>query len=226
MSRGFGKVERQILAVLHQQAVGLALPELAKRCRGCRCGASGGRWHACNARGICTPGSRRSAMRSRGAGSPRVKIVGLVNPKVTLQDGGGFYEPLRPGPILVHGPNLARARKHWQALEAQGYTPLPGVLKRDLYAAIGTVLYWEEEERGQHLRLQELRRPFEAHTAASLAEAIRQRRALWHQARALLDQARLQLTTLIKAPHISREHRERPTACEPQDLLGEGEATP
>ena len=220
MSRGFGKVERQILAVLHQQAVGLALPELAKALPG-----------------LPVRGLRRAVARLQRQGHlyarfetvshaqswggiSRVKIVGLVNPKVTLQDGGGFYEPLRPG------PNLARARKHWQALEAQGYTPLPGVLKRDLYAAIGTVLYWEEEERGQHLRLQELRRPFEAHTAASLAEAIRQRRALWHQARALLDQARLQLTTLIKAPHISREHRERPTACEPQDLLGEGEATP
>jgi hypothetical protein len=155
---------------------------------------------------------------SSWGGISRVKVVSLVKPKVTLQDGGASYDAGSRSNGYTRGKYLDRARKHWQAMERQGYVLLPGVRKRDVYEAIGAVIHWALEEGIQRSAYESVWRPFRP--TAFTGEEARQARAVWEQARALLDQARLQLTTLIKAPHISQEHREGPTDRELKDLLG------
>jgi hypothetical protein len=205
MSRGFGKVERQILDVLRHQAVGLAIPALAEALPG-----------------LPVRGIRRAVQRLERQGQlhstfqavphgpswggiSRIKVVSLVKPKATLQDGGASYDPGdgRYGGY-TRGKYLERARKQWQEMERHGYTLLPGVRKRDVYEAIGTVIHWCFEEGFQYCRYNEAWNPIRP--TVITGQEVQQQRAVWQQARALLDQARLQLTALVKAPHISQEH--------------------
>ncbi len=143
-------------------------------------------------------------------GISRVKVVALVTPKVTLQDGGASYDPGggRYGGY-TRGKYLDRARKDWQRMERQGYTLLPGVRKRDVYEALGTVLHWHFEEIYQGATYEAVQRG--TRPTATFQADVQHTKAVWEEARALLDQARLQLGTLIKAPHIRQEHRAGPT---------------
>jgi len=204
MSRGLGRVERRILAVLTHEAVGVALPALAEALPD-----------------VPVRGLRRAVQRLERQGQlkgtfqavphgpswggiSRIKVVALVTPKVTLQDGGTFYDPgSRPGDS-TRGKYLDRARKHWQRLERQGYTRLPGVRKQDVYEAIGAVMHWQYEEVLRRSAYEKAWPPFRP--TVITGEEGRQQRAVWQQAQALLDQARDRLTVLIKAPHISQEH--------------------
>jgi Replication protein A C terminal len=219
MSRGLGKVERQILNVLKQQAVGLAIPVLAEALPG-----------------LPVQGIRRAVQRlerqgqikgtfqavSHGpswGGISRVKVVSLVKPKMTLQDGGASYDPgSRPGGY-TRGKYLERARKRWQAMDRQGYMRLPGVRKREVYGAIGTVLHWHFEEVYQRTTYKSAQRGLRP--TATFQADVQRTKAVWKEARGLLDQAWLQLTTLIKAPHINREQRKRPTDNDLKDRLGQ-----
>jgi hypothetical protein len=134
MSRGLGKVERRILEVFQQTAIGLDVSALTEVMPG-----------------VSVRGVRRAVQRLERSGQlkatfqpvphaqqwggiSRVKIVSLANPKVHVQDGGDTYIPDSRPYKRTH--NLDRARQHWQRMERQGYVLLPGVRKRDVYEAL------------------------------------------------------------------------------------------
>jgi hypothetical protein len=222
MSRGYGRVERRILNVLAHEAVGVAIPALAEALpdvpvRGLRRAVQ-----RLERQGQLHANFQATRHEQSWGGISRVKVVSLAQSKVDLQDGGPSYTP--DPPRYERGRYLERSRKQWQAMERKGYTRLPGVRKRDVYEAIGAVIHWYYEAELRHCEYDRAWRPIGP--TKITGEEVRRQRAVWQQAQTLLDQARLQLTTLIKAPHIHREQRERPTDHDRKDRLdGEIEGT-
>jgi hypothetical protein len=217
MSRGLGKVERQILDVLSQQAVGLAIPALAEALPGLPVRGIRRAVQRLERQGQLHATFQATRHEQSWGGISRVKVVSLAQPKVDLQDGGPSYTP--DPPRYGRGRYLERSRQQWQAMERKGYTRLPGVRKRDVYEAIGAVIHWCFEVEVRSGQYDCAWRPIGP--TKITGEEVRRQRAVWQQAQTLLDQARLQLTTLIKAPYIHREHRERPTDSDRKDRLDE-----
>src|SRR5512132_2688571 len=98
MSRGFGKVERQILDVLTQHAVGRAIPALVEALPGLPVRGIRRAVQRLERQGQLTSTFQAVPHGPSWGGISRVKVVSLAQPKVTLQDGGASYDPgSRPG---------------------------------------------------------------------------------------------------------------------------------
>jgi hypothetical protein len=209
MSRGLGNVERRILEAFQQTGIGLdvsalteAIPEVSVR--GVRRAVQ-----RLERSGQLTATFQPVPHAQQWGGISRVKVVSLVHPKVDIQDGGATYTaPDRP---YERRHYLDRGRKHWQRLAQHGYVLLPGVRKKDVYEALGAVIHWQQEEQHRHWLYANAwqSEPYYPRDRATLTpEHIREKKAVWQQAQDLLDQARAQLTTLIKAPHIDQASQE------------------
>jgi hypothetical protein len=148
MSRGLGKVERQILEVLSGQAVALTIRALAEALPGLQVRGIRRAVQRLERQGQLRATFQAARHEQSWGGISRVKVLSLARPKVDLQDGGATYTP--KGRPYVRGQYLERARKQWQEMARYGYTLLPGVRKRDVYEAIGTVIHWRFEEILRH----------------------------------------------------------------------------
>lgn len=93
MSRGLGKLERQILDVLRQQAVGLALPALAEALPGLPVRGIRRAVQRLERQGQLTATFAPARHAERWGGVSRVKVVTLADSKAHLQDGGPLYDP-------------------------------------------------------------------------------------------------------------------------------------